>query len=181
MRDRLAELERDGIIESVDASEWVSPLVVGKKRNGDLRLCVDLRKVNQAVVTDGYPLPHMEDMLHNLRGSQWFTKSDLKDAYHQLPIHPDSRHLTTFATPEGLKRFTRVPFGLSSAGPCFQQVMESILQGLKGVVVYLDDVVVRAASQAGHDRRVAAVEAAFKRHNVRVNEPKCVRGACSLS
>ena len=180
MRDRLAELESAGIIESVSASEWVSPLVVGRKRNGDLRLCVDLRKVNRAVITDGYPLPHIEDMLHELRDSQWYTKFDLKDAYHQLTLHPDSRDLTTFATPVGLKRFTRVPFGLSSAGPCFQQVMESILRGLPGVVVYLDDVVVHAASRAEHDSRVAAVEAAFERHNVQVNAAKCERGVQSI-
>ena len=93
---RISELERQGVIEPVTASEWVSPLVVGRKRNGDLRLCVDLRQVNRAVVTDGYPLPHMEDMLHNLRGSDWYTKLDLKDAYHQVVLNEASRNLTGF-------------------------------------------------------------------------------------
>ena len=176
VRERLAELERSGVIEPVTASEWVSPLVVTHKRSGDIRVCVDLRQANRAVITDGYPLPHMEDMLHRLRGSEWFTKLDLKDAYHQVVLHPDSRHLTTFATPDGLRRFCRIPFGLCSAGPCFQQIMEAILKGLAGVVIYLDDVVIHAPNRAEHDRRVAAVEAAFRSSNVRVNEPKCVRG-----
>ena len=178
--ERIAELERSGVVESVKASEWVSPLVVTKKRNGDIRVCVDLRQANRAVVTDGYPLPHIEDMLHMLRGSKWFTKLDLKDAYHQVVLHPDSRPLTTFVTPDGLKRFCRIPFGLSSAGPCFQQIMEAILKGISGVVIYLDDVVVHASTKTKHDERVAAVEAGFLSANVRVNEPKCIRGVQTL-
>ena len=102
MSARLDELERDGVIEKVEASEWVSPLVVGRKRDGGVRLCVDMRQVNRSVVIDGYPLPHIEDVLHRLNGSRFFSRYDLKDAYHQLELHPDSRPLTTFVTHKGL-------------------------------------------------------------------------------
>ena len=65
--------------ERVSASTWVSPLVVGRRRDGAIRLCVDMRRVNKAVVTDGYPLPRIEDVLDRLSGSQIFSRLDLKD------------------------------------------------------------------------------------------------------
>ena len=120
---RIDELERQGVVEKVSASRWVSPLVVGRKRDGSVRLCVDMRQVNRAVITDGYPLPRIEDVMDRLRGSSVFSRLDLKDAYHQLELHPDSRDLTTFVSHQGLYRYRRVNFGLASAGPCFQRVM----------------------------------------------------------
>ena len=169
---RLDQLEREGVIERVEASEWVSPLVVGRKRDGSVRLCVDMRQVNRAVVTDGYPLPRIEDVLNRLHGSRFFSRFDLKDAYHQLELHSDSRKLTTFVSHQGLYRFTRVNFGLASAGPCFQRVMNAILDGIPGVEAYLDDVVVHAPTLEEHQKRTAAVLSAFQQHRVRVNWDK---------
>lgn len=105
--DHLLALENKEVIERVEASPWVSPVVVGRKKNGAIRLCVDLRKANRAVVCDGFPLPHIEETLHRLRDSKWFSVIDLENAYHQVPLHPDSRNLTCFVTEEGLFRYTR--------------------------------------------------------------------------
>ena len=178
---KLAEMEAAGIIERVDASPWVSPIVVSRKRNGKVRLCLDLRKVNQAVVTDGYPLPHMDELLHALKGSKVYTILDLKEAYHQVELHPDSRNLTAFITHEGLFRYRRVPMGLASSGPCFQRIMEDMLKGIKGVTVYLDDVVVHGATTAEHDRTLKRVETLFQTHRVQVNEEKCRRAQKEIS
>ena len=171
---RIDELERQGVVEKVSASTWVSPLVVGRKRDGSVRLCVDMRQVNRAVVTDGYPLPRIEDVMDRLSGSKVFSRLDLKDAYHQLELHPDSRDLTTFVSHQGLYRFKRVNFGLASAGPCFQRVMASMLKGIPGVEVYLDDVVCHAGTHAEHDARLKEVLERFQTHRVRVNWAKSV-------
>ncbi|KAK7895754.1 hypothetical protein WMY93_021079 [Mugilogobius chulae] len=155
-----AELNRllqAGIIERVDASEWVSPLVAGRKRKGGLRLCVDLREPNKSVVMDCYPLPHMEDLFAELSGATHYSQIDLSSAYHQLPLHPESRKLTAFITHDGLFQFTRVPFGLASAPSAFQKMMETILKDLPGVQNYLDDIVVYGASKEDHDQRLQAV------------------------
>ena len=178
---RLDELEEQGIIERVSASSWVSPLVVGRKRDGAIRLCVDMRKVNQAVITDGYPLPRIEDVLDRLGGSKVFSRLDLQDAYHQLELHPESRDLTTFVSHQGLYRFRRVNFGLASAGPCFQRVMSSMLEGIPGVEVYLDDVLVHADSQETHDARLEEVLDRFEAHRVRVNWPKSITSRRELT
>ena len=177
----LVELEKAGVIERVQASQWVSPIVVGRKRNGQIRLCVDLRQVNRAVVTDGYPIPHMEEILHRLQGSNVYSVIDLKDAYHQVDLHPDSRDLTTFITHDGLFRYTRCPFGLASSGPAFQSIMCDMLKGVKGVEVYLDDIVVHGASKGEHDRRVFEVLNVLRSHKVKVNEAKSVFGVSSVS
>ena len=177
---KLSEMEAAGIIERVDASPWVSPVVVGRKKSGDIRFLLDLRRVNQAVVTDGYPIPHMDDVLHSLQGSSVYTVLDLKDAYHQVELHPDSRNLTAFLTHAGLFRMTRIPQGLCSSGPCFQRIMMDMLQGVPGVTVYLDDVVVHGSSRKEHDQSLAQVEAIFKAHNVQVNETKCLRARTEI-
>ena len=72
-----------------------------KNVDGSVRVCVDMRRVNTAVVKDGYPLPRIDDVLDQLGGSQFFSRLDLTDAYHQLEVYPDSRELTTFVSPKG--------------------------------------------------------------------------------
>ncbi|CAL9702160.1 unnamed protein product [Knipowitschia caucasica] len=152
--EELSRLLQAGIIEKVDASEWVSPLVVGRKRKGGIRLCIDLREPNKSVIMDCYPLPHMEDLFAELSGATHYSQIDLSSAYHQLPLHPESRKLTAFITHDGLFQFTRVPFGLASAPSAFQKMMETILEGLPGVQYYLDDIVVYGASKEEHELRL---------------------------
>lgn len=152
--DEIKRLEEAGVIERINASEWVSPIVVVQKKDGSIRMCVDLREANKAVVIDSYLLPHIEELLNALHGAQRFSKLDLAAAYHQVPLHPDSRDLTAFITHEGLFRFKRVCFGLASAPATFQQMMAKILQGCKGVLFYLDDVVVYGKNQQEHLERL---------------------------
>ncbi|XP_064475695.1 uncharacterized protein K02A2.6-like [Ornithodoros turicata] len=125
----LRRLEEQDVIERVTASEWVSPIVVAKKKDGSIRLCVDLREPNKAVVPDCFPLPHTDELLNALAGATKFSKLDLSSAYHQVPLHPDSRDLTAFITHDGLFRFKRVCFGLGSAPSAFQHMMSLVLKG----------------------------------------------------
>ena len=87
----LSKLEKQGIIEGVDSSEWVSPIVVTRRKNGKICMCVDMRDPNRAVVPDSHPLPLIEDVLAELRGSKMYSTLDLKSAYHQLELHEESR------------------------------------------------------------------------------------------
>ncbi|ROL51121.1 Retrovirus-related Pol polyprotein from transposon 17.6 [Anabarilius grahami] len=161
-----------GIIEPVDASEWVSPLVVVRKRDGHIRLCVDLREPNKSVIMDCYPLPHMEDLFTELVGASHYSQIDLSSAYHQLPLHPDSRNLTAFITHEGLFRFTRVPFGLASAPSAFQKMMQMVLRELDSVQNYLDDIIVYGNSQEAHDKNLQAVRQRLEEVGLQINFDK---------
>ena len=172
----LKELEEQGVIERIDRSAWISPIVVSRKRNGKVRLCVDLRKVNEAIEMSGYPIPEMEEMLNQLNGSVMFSCLDLKAAYHQLSLHEEARDLTAFVTHSGLYRYVRCPYGLKSLPQCFQKVMETLLQGLQGVQVYLDDVVICGRTREEHDIRLQAVLDRLRQHEVTLNQEKCLFG-----
>lgn len=138
----IEKLLQADVIERMSASEWVSPIVVFREPDGSIRMCIDLREPNQAVVIDSFPLPHIEEILQLLQRATHFSKLDLASAYHQVPLHVDSHDLTAFITHEGLLRFKRVCFGLASAPAAFQQMMHDILRDCKGVQCYIDDIIV---------------------------------------
>lgn len=173
LRDQVSEeifkLEREGVIERVDASEWVSPIVVVKKQDGNIRMCIDLRAPNQAVVIDSFPLPHIDELLNSLGGSSYFSKLDLASAYHQVRLDPVSRDLTAFITHEGLFRFKRVCFGLASAPAAFQQIMSKILKDCPGVQFYLDDVIVYGSSLQEHDANLRRVLSRISQAGMKLN------------
>ncbi|KAL0149455.1 hypothetical protein M9458_055243 [Cirrhinus mrigala] len=169
----LQKLVQQDVIEPVDASEWVSPIVVPRKKDGGIRLCVDLREPNKAVVVDSFPLPHMEKMFANLCGATVFSTLDLQSAYHQVALHEDSRNLTAFITHDGLFRFKRVPYGLASAPSCFQRMMSEILKGQSGAHCYLDDIMVAGATLKEHDKNLQAVLQRIDEAGLSLNMAKC--------
>ena len=172
--DELTSLLEEGIIEPINAAPWISNLVVAQKKSGGLRVCVDLRQVNKAVIPDKYPLPTAEELTTLFHGSAVFSKLDLRQGYLQVPLHPASRDLTAFVTHAGVFRYTRMPFGLSSAPSCFQKVMSTILAGVPGTAVYLDDIVVHGPDQATHDARLHRVFEALTKHHLTLNSEKCL-------
>lgn len=149
----LQRLESDGIIEKVDSSLYVSPVVVIQKKSGGIRLCVDLREPNKAVIiySHCHTLPHIENVFTELHGASMFSTIDLQHAYHQVTLHQDSRDLTAFITHDGLYRFTRVPNGLAFAPSAFQRMMSQILAGQDDVLCYLDDIIVYGDNPEVHD------------------------------
>ena len=177
--DELKRLESLGVIEKIDASEWVSPIVVSYKKSGVVRLCVDLRETNKSVIPDRHPLPKIEELIAELRNAKYFTQLDLTSAYHQLLLHPDSRGLTAFITHEGVYQYKRVCFGLSSAPSAFQKMLSTILAGLKGVQNYLDDVIVYGETEAEHNKNLYNVMSKLKSYGISLND-KCKFGQTSL-
>lgn len=133
-----------------------------------------MRLANKAIIREKHPLPTMEDMLPNLRDSKWYSKIDIRNAFHQLEISPNSRHITTFITKQGLFRYTRLMFGISCAPELFQKVMEKLLLGCEGCIVYIDDILIFALDEVEHDNRLECVLTRLKNACVRLNEKKCV-------
>ena len=143
--DELQKLEREGLLEKVDVSDWATPLVIVPKKNGKVRLCGDyLNTVTPVMDIDQYPLPRAEDIFATLVGGKCFSKLDLTNAYQQLLLEEDSRKFVTINTSKGLYQYTRLPFGVASAPAVFRfrKTMDSILQGIEGVACYIDDVLI---------------------------------------
>ena len=130
VEEEIHHLVVKGVIEPINASPWVSNLVIAKKRGGGLRLW--------------YPLPTAKELTSHFSGSTVFSKMDLRHGYLQVPLAPDSMDLTAFITHVGVFRYKCMAFGLSSASSCFQKIMSLILASIQGVSIDLDDVVVHA-------------------------------------
>ena len=125
----LKRLKQEGIIEEVDCpSPWISPLVAIPKKNGNVRLCVDMRMPNQAIQRKRHLTPTVDYLVDALNGASKFSKLDLHSGYHQLSLAPESRYITTFATHEGLRRYARLNFGTNSASEIFQNVISEQIQ-----------------------------------------------------
>ena len=167
----LQKLLENDIIERIEASEWISPIVVSRKKNGQIRLCVDLRGPNSQLVTEVHPLPTIDELHTRLRGTV-FSQIDLRSAYHQLMLEPASRPVTAFITHDGLFQYKRVPFGLASAGAALQRLLDKILAGIPGCEHYLDDIVCVGRTQREHDERLRVIMERLQRAKVTINMEK---------
>lgn len=175
INDKLDELVKKDIIEPVDqATSWVSPVVPILKSDNTLRLCVDMRCANKAIIRENHPLPTMTQLLPKLRKSCTFSKLDIKDAFHQVEIKEDCRDITTFITSKGLFRYKRLMFGISCAPEHFQKIMERMLLPCKGVVNFIDDVIVFGSNVNEHNDRLKHVLQVLKENNVVLNDKKCI-------
>lgn len=155
---KLDDLLRRDIIEvKTGPATWVSPLVVANKANGEIRLCVDLRRVNQAVVRERHPMPVVEDVVAKIGRGRIWSVLDIKDAFFLLKLDEESRDIVTFITHRGLYRFTRLTFGLVSAPEVFQRHMDEMLADCEGAYWYLDDVGIVGDTVEEHDARLNKV------------------------
>lgn len=122
---------------------------------------------------DTYPIPKVEDLFAKLAGGKTFTKLDLSQAYQQLPLDEDSRQYVVINTHKGLFRYTRLPYGISSAPGIFQRTMENLLNGIPGVQVYIDDILVTGETTEDHLRSLEEVLRRLEKAGLRVKKSKC--------
>ena len=115
-------LDQDIIEPATGATPWVSPIITQPKPNepDKVRLCVNMRQANQAIIRERHVMPTLDDVINDLNGSVVYSKCDLQKAYHQLVLSESSRYITTFSTHAGLFRYKRLNFGISSASEIFQ-------------------------------------------------------------
>ena len=122
---------------------------------------------------DKYPILKVEDLFATLAGGRVFSKIDLSQAYQQLPLDEESQKLVVINTQKGLFKYARLPFGISSAPGIFQTVMESILQGIPGVIAHLDGILVSAATEGEHLQKVEVVFESLEKAGLRAHSSKC--------
>ena len=174
VKDEISRLVKEGVLVSVSESDWATPIVPVRKSDGSIRICGDYKiTLNPQLSEMISTTPLMEDVVNNMTGSRVFSEIDLRNAYHQLPLDSQSSILTTISTMFGLYRYTSLPFGVKQAPALFQQVIDRILVGIKGVEIYQDNVYVHASTEVEHEKRLQNVLKALEVHGVCINHAKC--------
>ena len=157
-------------------SPWASAVVLVHKKDGGLRFCIDLRKLNEQTIKDAYLLPWIDEMLDSLQGSRWFSSLNLKSGYWQVEMDKESKPLTAFTVgPLGFYECKRMPFGLTNAPAMFQRIMENCLGDLNlhCCIIYLDDIMIFSKDLASHLERLEAVFRKLEEAGLKLKPSKC--------
>jgi hypothetical protein len=174
LKEELEELLKIDIIEP-SLSDWAAPIIMVKKKDGGLRLCVDFRKLNQVARGCAYPLPRVHDTFSLLRGTRYYSTIDMKKGFWQIPLDRESREKTSFTTVFGQYQFVRMPFGLATAPSAFQSIMNLILRGLNWVhlMCYMDDILIFSSSFDQHLDLLCQVFTRLRDANMKASLSKC--------
>ncbi len=174
VEEELERMEQLGVISKVSKpTEWCAGMVVVPKSSGGVRICVDLKPLNESVLREFHPLPKIDITLAQLAGAKVFSKLDANSGFWQVPLSTESRLLTTFITPFGRFCFNKLPFGISSAPEHFQKRMNEILSGLPGILVHIDDMLIFGKTREEHDARLHRVLMRLKKERLTLNREKC--------
>ncbi|GBG82798.1 hypothetical protein CBR_g36329 [Chara braunii] len=174
LRAQLDDLLAKGWIRP-SSSPYGAPVLFVRKKNKDLRLCIDYRKLNAQTVKNAGPLPRIDDLLERLGGAKFFSKLDLKLGYHQISIRPNDCYKTSFKTWYGHFEWVVMPFGLTNAPTIFQAAMTHEFRAMldRFVLVYLNDILVYNRTLEDHLEHLRRVLETLRRAKYQANRDKC--------
>lgn len=157
-------------------STYSSPIVLVKKKNGNVRMCVDYRTLNKLSERDNYPLPLIEDQLDLLHGKTFFSCLDLANGFYHVDMSEESVPLTSFVTPFGQYEFLKMPFGLKIAPSVFQRYINYLFRSLidaNKIMVYMDDLMIATSTLEEHINILNEVFEVINRHGLKLRLTKC--------
>ena len=157
-------------------SPWASAIVLVRKKDGRLRFCIDLRKLNNRMVRDAYILPRIESILDSLGGAQIFSTLDLKAGYWQVEMAEECKAYTAFTCgPLGFYECDTMPFGATNAPATFQRLMHDCLgeSNMNWCIVYLDDIIIFSDTKEEHLKRLEAVFQKLCAAGLKLKPSKC--------
>jgi hypothetical protein len=174
LKKQLNELEQKVYIKS-SSSPWRAPILLVKKKDGIMRLCVDYRALNEVTVKNKYPLPWIDGLFDQLKGAKYFSKIDMRLGYYQLRIRSEDVPKTTFVTRYGQHEFIVMPFGLTNAPGYFMNLMNKMFMKEldKFVVVFIDDILIYSRSTKEHGQHLRIVLGKLRDHQLYDKFSKC--------
>lgn len=175
LRDIVQGLADEGIIRP-SYSEYASPIVLVKKKSGELRMCVDYRGLNKVTKRDNYPIPLIDDCIDYLANKEIFSLLDLKSGFHQVKMGQNSIKYTSFVTPDGQWEYTRMPFGLKNAPSVFQRYINRIFRDFidRGLIkIYLDDLLIGTKTMEEHLQVLAQILQRLSEYGLELQLKKC--------
>ncbi|XP_060180738.1 uncharacterized protein LOC132610466 [Lycium barbarum] len=170
-----------GFIREVKYPTWISSIVPVRKKNGQIRVCVDFRDLNNACPKDEFPLPIPELMIDATTGYEAMSFMDGSSGYNQIRMAPKDEELTAFRTPKGIYCYKVMPFGLKNAGATYQRAMQNIFDDMlhKNAECYVDDLVVKSREKNDHLKDLRLVFERLRRYQLKMIPLKCAFGVSS--
>ena len=163
------------IIEKVPIGtpyEWCSNMHIVPKKNGDVRVTIDPGELNKVILREFHPMSTVDDIATRVNGSKLFTTLDANMGYFQLELDEQSQPLTCFITPFGRYMYKRLPMGITAAPELYQRAMSELFNGVEGVEIVMDDILIHAATQAKHDKILTQVLQICEDNNLKLNREK---------
>ncbi|KAL1249465.1 hypothetical protein QQF64_020470 [Cirrhinus molitorella] len=174
VREHITRLLKKGVIQE-SVSAYASPVVLVRKTDGSLWLCVDYRKLNAKTRRDAFPLPRIDESFDALKGAKFFSTVDLASGYHQIAVSDGDRAKTAFTTPFGLFEYRRMPFGVCNGPSTFQRLMQAVMSDMifQVLIVYLDDILLFSQTFEEHLERLEMVLKRLAETGLKVKLAKC--------
>jgi hypothetical protein len=174
LKKQLQELLDKGFIRP-STSPWGCPTLFVKKKDENLRLCIDYCPLNMVTIKNMYPLPRIDVLFDKLVGAKVFSKIDLRSGYHQIEIRASDISKTAFSTRYGLYEFLVMSFGLTNAPAYFMYLMNSVFMPEldKFVVVFIDDILVYSKNEEEHGGHLHVVLQCLREHHLYAKLSKC--------
>jgi hypothetical protein len=174
LKSQLEELLQKHFIRP-SVSPWGAPVLLVKKKDGTMRLCIDYRQLNKVTIQNKYPLPRIDDLLDQLRGATVFSKIDLRSGYHQIRIKSSDVSKTAFRTRYGHYEFLVMPFGLTNAPAVFMDYMNQIFQPYldQFVVIFIDDILIYSKDHQEHAEHLRIVLKILREKQLYAKFSKC--------
>lgn len=170
----IKSMEQQGIIKQVDEpTEFVNPVVIVRKPDKTLRICLDPKNLNESLLREHYKFPTFEEVSGRMAKAKIFSVIDASKAFWQIELTEKSSMLTTFQTPYGRYRFLRLPYGIKTAPEVFHRLYCDIFKNLENVEVYIDDIIIWAQDKNEHKRVLKQVFERAKQNGIKFNREKC--------
>ena len=171
---RVNEMLENGVITE-SSSPWNSPIVVVAKKDGDIRLCIDYRKLNAVTKRPIYPMPDAQQLFNSLEGTKFYSSLDLSSGYYQVPMDEKDAEKTAFSTRKGHFHFMKMPFGLTGAPATFQTLMHKIFNEENWIkcIIYLDDILVFGKTGEQHNERLRLIFEKIRKAGIKLGPKKC--------
>lgn len=182
LKDELERMERYGIIERViEPTEWVNSIVIVKKKNNTVRICLDPRHLNNYIITSNSCIPTFEQISSKLSNAKYFSLLDCTSSFWMVPLDDESSKLCTFNSPLGGRYcFKKLPYGLSCSSEAFQERMNFAFENVEGVEPYIDDILIFGSTREEHDSRLLKVLNIAKNKGLKFNKEKCKVGVTEI-
>ena len=174
MESEIDEMIELGVIEP-SISPYSSPIVLVPKKDGSVRFCIDFRKLNKVTEFDVETMPNMEEVINRMSGHRFYSQMDLCKGYWQLGLSKRSRPYTAFETPKGFQ-FKTMPFGLVNAGASFCRLIRIVLQGLRNVYSFVDNMWIFTETWEKHLKSIKATLDRLRAAKLTAKPSKCKIG-----